>query len=298
MNSSPTPTNSSTVARRQIREAAIQLLHSSQSNTHQAEGTGDPWPLILAQPEGKITRTRARAVLHLQQNRPGRFKPIWEQRMVVQPLLETYYDDRAANRSYRKLLEAEQKLPDLLDILRRQLKSEKEPDRIEETLLKIRDFNKEALDQGSVLSDFLGPLESCPEPLKPLASKLPALLAAGELLRSLFAEKLPEIPEVKALLDAIDERNQLRNETEALYKLVVDNLPATDKLIAEQLENFSLERLAQVDRAVLRLATTELHHCPDIPPAVSINEAIEIARRYSGTESAGFVNGILDKLKS
>lgn len=298
MNSTPSPTNSPAVTRRQVREAAIQLLHSAQSNSKQSEDAGDPWPLILAQPEAKITRTRARAILHLQQNRPGRLKPIWEQRVAAQPLLDSFLDDRTAARSLRKLLEAEQKLPDLFDVLRRQLKSEKEPERVEESLLKIRETNKESLDHGTVLMNLLGPLDACPEPLKPLAKQVPALMESAELLRSLFAGKLPEIPEVKALVDAIAERDYLRQEAENLYQLVVTHLDETDKIIAAQLENFSMERLAQVDRAVLRLAATELKHCSDIPSAVSINEAIEIARRFGGIESAGFVNGILDKLKN
>ena len=51
-----------------------------------------------------------------------------------------------------------------------------------------------------------------------------------------------------------------------------------------------------VDRAILRLATYEIKHCEDIPKAVSINEAIEIAKRFGSTDSARFVNGVLDAL--
>jgi N utilization substance protein B len=54
--------------------------------------------------------------------------------------------------------------------------------------------------------------------------------------------------------------------------------------------------MAKVDRSLLRLAAYEITRCPDIPRAASINEAIEIAKRFSGQESAAFINGILDQL--
>ena len=55
-------------------------------------------------------------------------------------------------------------------------------------------------------------------------------------------------------------------------------------------------RLSAVDRNVLRVAAYEILHCPDVPPAVAINEAIEIAKKFSTGDSGKFVNGVLDKL--
>lgn len=67
-----------------------------------------------------------------------------------------------------------------------------------------------------------------------------------------------------------------------------------DKLIAECAEHWRLPRLSRVDLNLLRLATFELLARPDIPASVTINEAIEIARRYGSGDSASFVNGVLD----
>lgn len=284
------------ISRRQIREATVQLMHSAQSNTD--EEVGDPWPLILAQLEAKVTRARARVLLHLQQNRAGRLKPVFAQRISAPPLLESFLDEKSAPRSLRKLLLTEEKLPNLFDLLRRQLKSEKEPDAIDESLERIRESNQTSLEHNSILEAALGPIDACPQPLKPLAQSLQPLRETGELLRALLSKNLPELPEVEALREAIADRDLLREETVSLHEFVLRNLTDTDELIAKHLENFAPERLAQVDRAVLRIAATELKHCPDIPPAVSINEAIEVARRFGGTESAGFVNGILDKLQN
>ena len=71
----------------------------------------------------------------------------------------------------------------------------------------------------------------------------------------------------------------------------------TDERITRYTENYELGRLAVVDRNILRLAIYEMLHRPDIPPVVSINEAIEIAKRFGTEESSRFVNGILDRVK-
>jgi transcription antitermination factor NusB len=69
-----------------------------------------------------------------------------------------------------------------------------------------------------------------------------------------------------------------------------------DKLIEEAAEHWRLERMAVLDRNVLRLASYEISQCPDIPPRVAIDQAIELAKRFSAAESAAFVNGVLDKI--
>jgi N utilization substance protein B len=69
-----------------------------------------------------------------------------------------------------------------------------------------------------------------------------------------------------------------------------------DQVIDEFSTNWTLERMARVDLALLRLATYELLYCPDIPSSVAINEAIEIGKNYGTRETPAFINGILDKI--
>lgn len=75
------------------------------------------------------------------------------------------------------------------------------------------------------------------------------------------------------------------------------NRAEIDRLISEHSVNWSLERLSTVDRGILRLATYELLYCKEIPQAVSIDEAIELAKIYSTLDSPAFVNGVLDKIR-
>jgi N utilization substance protein B len=70
-----------------------------------------------------------------------------------------------------------------------------------------------------------------------------------------------------------------------------------DALLTGALQNWDLRRLGAVDRAILRLAVAEMLARPDIPPAVTINEAIEIARNLATAESARFANGVLDRVR-
>jgi N utilization substance protein B len=70
-----------------------------------------------------------------------------------------------------------------------------------------------------------------------------------------------------------------------------------DRLLAAALQNWDLRRLGAVDRAILRLAVAEMLVHPDIPAAVTINEAIEIARSLATAESARFANGVLDRVR-
>jgi transcription antitermination factor NusB len=69
-----------------------------------------------------------------------------------------------------------------------------------------------------------------------------------------------------------------------------------DQTIQGVAQNWNISRMAVVDRNVLRLATYELLHCPDVPPKVAVNEAIELGKRYSTQNSGAFINGILDKI--
>jgi len=77
----------------------------------------------------------------------------------------------------------------------------------------------------------------------------------------------------------------------------VRRLPAIDALIAETAERWRPERMAVVDRLILRMAVCELQRDPDLPPAVIINEALELARTFSTEESVKFINGMLDGIR-
>ena len=77
---------------------------------------------------------------------------------------------------------------------------------------------------------------------------------------------------------------------------VYENQEQIDAHISDFLQDWTLERLARVDLSILRLAVYELLYCEDIPGAVTINEAVELARKFSTPEAGSFINGILGNL--
>ena len=87
------------------------------------------------------------------------------------------------------------------------------------------------------------------------------------------------LPYVRRLLVALDEHGE-----------------EIDVALAKALDNWRIDRLSIIDRAVLRIAAVEIIHFEDIPPKVSIQEAVRLADRYSGRDSPSFVNGVLDAL--
>jgi len=82
-----------------------------------------------------------------------------------------------------------------------------------------------------------------------------------------------------------------------LFEGAVREVDALDDALRERAEHWRPERMAAVDRNVIRLALYELLHHPQTPSAVVINEALEIARRFSGKDSVEFVNGVLDGIR-
>jgi N utilization substance protein B len=93
------------------------------------------------------------------------------------------------------------------------------------------------------------------------------------------------------------EAEELAPFARALLGHTAARLSEVDKLLASALQNWDLKRLGAVDRAVLRTAVAEMLSHPDIPAAVTINEAIEIARSLGSAESARFANGVLDRVR-
>jgi N utilization substance protein B len=91
--------------------------------------------------------------------------------------------------------------------------------------------------------------------------------------------------------------SEVESFARALFEGAVSEVEALDRRVREHTEHWRLERMAAVDRNLLRVALYELLHYPETPPPVVINEALEIARRFSGKDSVEFINGVLDAIR-
>ena len=79
---------------------------------------------------------------------------------------------------------------------------------------------------------------------------------------------------------------------------VMERRREIDRLIKERSENWRLDRMTVIDRNILRIAIFELLYCSEIPPKVTLNEAIDLGKRYGSEESGSFINGILDRIQN
>jgi N utilization substance protein B len=113
----------------------------------------------------------------------------------------------------------------------------------------------------------------------------------------LYASEFNQDP-LNLQIERMDERSQEKATpyVKSLISIYNTSKDEFDKLIKEKLENWDLRRVAIVDKVILRMAVAEIIHFDDIPPEVSINEAIELAKKYSTAGSGKFINGLLDAI--
>ena len=92
------------------------------------------------------------------------------------------------------------------------------------------------------------------------------------------------------------EKDDLKKFADDLVRGTIENIQEIDRVIQEAAEHWDVKRMAAVDRNILRFAVYEILYRNDIPSAVTMNEALEIAKKYSSLESVPFINGLLDKI--
>lgn len=125
----------------------------------------------------------------------------------------------------------------------------------------------------------------------------PRRIARESVLQALYAQQFSE-DEPAIVLNRImalyPEKKKNFKFISSLFQCVLDNVDWANDMIKSYLQNWEFDRVAQIDRVLLRMGICEIFYMDDIPPKVSISEMVEIAKVYSTEESSGFINGILD----
>lgn len=118
-------------------------------------------------------------------------------------------------------------------------------------------------------------------------------------LKVLFQVDIAGVPSEEAL-QAAEASTDSGQETLLFARRLVDTTLAhveeIDRLLRRYAKQWPLDRMANVDRCLLRIATCEILYCPDIPNSVAVDEAVELAKKYSTEDSGRFINGILGSL--
>lgn len=127
-------------------------------------------------------------------------------------------------------------------------------------------------------------------------SKRKAREAALQTLYEIEVGKTHEVNALHNTLEAADLPEDVAAYARRLTEGVRQRRDELDGYLSPLVQGYELSRLAAIDRNILRIAAYELYHEPAVPPKVTINEAIEVAKKYSTAESGRFVNGVLGKL--
>ena len=121
-------------------------------------------------------------------------------------------------------------------------------------------------------------------------------LALQMLFQHEFTGQRSDFRAVEDLDPAKKEHLDIRQFSEELVNGTLAHLEEIDDRIRQAAEHWKMDRMASVDRNIMRFAVYELLYRNDIPPAVTINESLEIAKKFSSSEAASFINGLLDKI--
>ncbi len=121
-------------------------------------------------------------------------------------------------------------------------------------------------------------------------------LARVKAVQSLFQVDMSGTDKEEAIHNVLEENETKDPFLEQLVSGTLENLQLIDDIFSNHLENWTLDRVGNVDRAVIRMAIYEMKYIEDIPINVSLNEAIDVAKSFGGDESGRFVNGVLSKI--
>lgn len=290
------------VKRRHIREAVIQFLYFADiEEGPDAVGVQDAfWQIIQESSLRKLTQAKAKAILHIAQGRESRMARLAERSPLALAELKAEKVTNQLSDALKKITTQESALSAALDLLKAANRSKSEDDLVENRLQDVSAASRplaslrlawqHALDDAPAWKNKLEPVTATILQLGRVSDRLDAIDSLDSQNSGLHG--------LEHLRSSQEEILTFRSETELLIHGVLAEKEALDEKLIGIVENYAPERVAPVERAILRLGAYEILHCPDIPRAVSINEAIEIAKKFGSTESSRFINGVLDSIKN
>lgn len=288
-------------SRRQIREAVVQFLYCAD-----LEGGADPaslrepfWQFITESDRRALLQATWKTLHHLSLGREARLTEFQSRVPAAMATLKARPDLERTAMSLQQVADLENKWSAGMINLSRVHREDSDDfiDTFEPVLAQLFRTDR---DLEAARKRFLQALEDIPglrAQMDPVAGSIRRLARISERVRMVEEpEKFPDQVDLAKLRESKESLAKLRRETDLLADAVQREKESIDERLAAVVENFVPERIDPVDRAILRLATWEIIHSPEVPAPVAIDEAIELAKRFGTTDSGRFVNGILDKI--
>jgi len=279
-------------SRRQIREAAVQLLYARESAPTDQVGS-DLWNLINDRSGLTYDKARVKMLAHLMQGRPAWAKKLSNMLADCQAAIHAADPLGKLAKQFASLCGEEiqhaETSKNLLSLTKADLGGWRGD--LAKFFLKSADLRKKRAELLPTIDGF-PPQQS--SDLKKIFTRLADYDDRVHMVQ--FPDHHPEQRDLDHLHRLLREMKTLEEEVESQVNAVEGKQKKLDQLINEASINFDISRLSKVDLAILRLASWEIKFLPDLDSAISINEAIDLARSFSGEESATFVNGLLDAI--
>ena len=283
--------------RRNIREAAIQFLYLADlEDGPEAAGMEEAfWQMIQESSLKKLNSAKAKAILHVAQGRDGRILKLNQLASAIQPELTAGSSTKDVIAPLIELVTQENELSHQIEALKSFLQNKNDNPVPDQMIQDVMDVN-----HGLIQARLAWDQTSSDHPdwaVKPEATNatIAHLTRSSQRLASID-DPDSTIVDFAHLRTSSSELSTFRRETQELVAHILQHKEEIDASLASVIENYAPQRVDPVDRAILRLATYELRMAGDIPRAVTINEAIEIAKKFGTNESARFINGVLDAL--
>lgn len=288
-------------SRRAIRESVIQFLYCSDLEG----GASAPalsetyWELSLETETNKITKAKAKAILHLNQGREARHVKFVTRIDESAAFISAESGAEKVQTGLNQVQKLESKWQALIDQIQRNF----DPG-VETPAPQLLEGIEELFELNTMLAEARKRFEFLLQDFPALAKRLNPIVAAINGLQRVSdrihmvanPEKFATHPDIKSIQDTAESMKEFSNEVDGLARGIFNNKAQLDAAIEAVVDNYKPERIDPVDRAILRLGTHEIKNIDSIPTPVTINECIEISRRFGSTESPRFINGVLDNI--
>ncbi|MDG1358719.1 MAG: transcription antitermination factor NusB [Akkermansiaceae bacterium] len=283
--------------RRNIREAAIQFLYLAdlENGPEAAEMEQAFWQMIQESSLNKLNLAKSKAILHVAQGRDSRTLKFEQLASAIQPELKASPEAQTLYASLKQLLAQENKLSEQIDTLQSIIQNKSTNPIPDHAIQDVIEANQDLMLARSTWSVKSSDHSDWNVKLEALNATIAHLTRSSQRLASI-EDPESTIVDFAHLRASSAELSTFRRETQELVSQILEHKEKIDADLARVIENYAPERVDPVDRAILRLASYELQMSDDIPRAVTINEAIEIAKKFGTSDSPRFINGILDAL--
>ncbi|MFC7338858.1 transcription antitermination factor NusB [Haloferula chungangensis] len=290
------------LSRRQIREAVVQFLYCAD-----LEGGADPaslrepfWQFVTESDRRALMLATWKTIHHLSVSREQRHNEFAERLPAASAILRADPNTEKVSILLDRIASLESEWSSQLATLSRIPRNDDDDSvstRFEEAIGKLFRIDR---DLSSSIKRFFEMLLDHPrkgKQLEAITGSLRRLDRISDRMRMIESpEDFPERTELAKIRDTRVSIQALRDEANRMTDSVLGEKESIDERLHTVIENFSPERIDPIDRAILRLATWEILHDPEVPAPVAINEAIELAKRFGTSDSGRFVNGVLDKV--